>query len=100
MNIKNGIPNTYQRDFIINAIVTSLDRENLLVSPTAAVELSELVGKKARYGKGEKVYYGVVERVEDPFLVVKFNDFPSGIGQGQIVEIIEGPEDEQPEADE
>jgi hypothetical protein len=60
------------------------------------VELSELVGKKIKYGKGEKVYRGIVERMEDPFLVVKFEgEFPSGIGQGQIVEIIEGPEDEK-----
>ncbi len=81
-------------DFIINAIVTTLSRENMLVSPTAAVELEGLVGKKIRYWKGEKVYPGIVERVEDPFLVIKFEEFPTGIGQGQMIEILEGPEDE------
>jgi hypothetical protein len=80
---------------MINAIVTSLSRENLLVSPTAAVELPGLVGKKVRYWKGEKVYPGIVERVEDPFLVIRFEEFPTGIGQGQMVEILEGPEDEE-----
>ena len=81
-------------DFIINAIVTSLSRENLLVSPTAEVELTGLVGKKVRYWKGDKAYTGTVERVEEPFLVIKFDDFPTGIGQGQMIEILESPEDE------
>lgn len=64
------------------------------MSPTAAVELSELVGKKIRYWKGEKAYTGVIDHMEDPFLVVKFDEFPSGIGQGQMIEILEGPQDE------
>ncbi|MFI5412819.1 MAG: hypothetical protein ACHQX1_02920 [Candidatus Micrarchaeales archaeon] len=72
-----------------------MDRENLLASPTSNVELSGLVGKKVRYAKGEKVYVGIVEREEDPFLVIKFDEFPTGLGQGQIIEIIEGPEDEK-----
>lgn len=58
------------------------------------MELSELVGRKIRYVKGEKTYVGTVSGVEEPFLVVKFDDFPTGLGQGQIVEIFE-PEDEQ-----
>jgi hypothetical protein len=53
------------------------------------------VGKKVQYVKNDKVYHGVVDREEDPFIVVKFDEFPTGIGQGQIVEIIEGPEDEE-----
>jgi hypothetical protein len=32
--------------------------------------------------------------MEDPFLVIKFDEFPTGIGQGQIIEIFE-PEDEK-----
>ena len=83
---------------MINAIVTTLSRENMLVSPTAAVELTGLVGKKIRYWKGDKFYSGIVDRVEDPFLVVKFDDFPTGIGQGQMIEILEGPEDEAVES--
>jgi len=82
---------------MINAIVTSLNRDNLLVSPTAAVDLAELVGKKIRYWKGDKVYPGIVEKIDDPFLVIKFEEFPTGIGQGQMIEILEGPQDEEPE---
>lgn len=59
------------------------------------MELSTLVGKRIQYVKGDHVYTGVVEREENPFIVVKFDEFPTGIGQGQIIEIIEGPEDER-----
>jgi hypothetical protein len=60
------------------------------------VELEELVGRKIQYVKGDHVYTGVVDHMEDPFLVIKFNEFPTGIGQGQIIEIFE-PEDEPKE---
>lgn len=59
------------------------------------MELAGLVGKRVQYVKGEHVYTGVVESEEDPFIVIKFDEFPTGIGQGQIIEIIEGPEDEK-----
>ncbi len=72
-----------------------MDKENLLATPTSNVELSTLVGKKVQYVKGDHVYHGIVEREEDPFIVVRFEEFPSGLGQGQILEILEGPEDEQ-----
>ena len=81
-------------DFIINAIVTSLDQDNFCVSPTSNVDLEELVGRKIQYVKGEHVYTGKVDHIEYPFLVIKFDEFPTGIGQGQIIEIYE-PEDEQ-----
>jgi hypothetical protein len=83
---------------MINAIVTSLNVDNLLVSPTVAVELTALVGKKIRYWKGDKPYLGKIAGIEDPFLVVKFDEWPYGIGQGQMIEIFETPEDELPEA--
>jgi hypothetical protein len=72
-----------------------LDQDNFLASPTSNVDLEGLVGKKVQYVKNDKIYHGIVERIDDPFLVIKFDVFPTGIGQGQIVEIIEGPEDEQ-----
>ena len=52
------------------------------------------MGRKIQYVKGEHVYTGKVDHIEDPFLVIKFDEFPTGIGQGQIIEIYE-PEDEQ-----
>ena len=44
--------------------------------------------------KGDHRYTGIVDHIEDPFIVIKFDEFPTGLGQGQIIEILEGPEDE------
>jgi len=72
-----------------------LNKDNLLASPTSpGVEVSDLVGKKVQYVKNDKVWTGMVESAEDPFIVIKFDEFPTGIGQGQIIEVLEGPEDE------
>lgn len=77
-------------DFIINAIVTSLDDENLLATPMQPTDLESLLGKKIQYvDKNEKAWPGVVKAIEDPFIVVKFDVFPSGIGQGQIIEVLD-----------
>ena len=75
---------------MISAIVTSLDEQRLLVTPSENVELQNLLGKKAQYmDKTGKAWPGVVTEIEDPFLVIKFEPFPTGIGQGQIVDIID-----------
>ncbi|MCL5100819.1 MAG: hypothetical protein M1122_02605 [Candidatus Marsarchaeota archaeon] len=75
---------------MISGIVTSLDEKKLLVTPSSDVELSTLVGKKAQYvDKTGKIWPGVVSEAEDPFVIIKFDEFPSGIGQGQIVDILE-----------
>lgn len=80
-------------DFIINAIVTSLDSENLLATPMEAVDLPSLVGKRVRYvDKNDKIWPGIIKAVEDPFIVVKLDEFPSGLGQGQIIEILDDSE--------
>ncbi len=79
---------------MISCIVTSLDSENLLVSPTSEIEVSKFVGKKARYlDKLDRIWPATVTAVEDPYLILKFNDFPSGLGQGQIVDIMEDGDD-------
>ena len=35
----------------------------------------------------------MVKAAEEPFVSIKFEDFPTGIGQGQIVEILEDSEE-------
>jgi hypothetical protein len=75
---------------MIYAIVTSLDRDHLSASPNEEVDLESLVGKRVQYvDKSEKVWPGVVASVEDPFVIVKFDQFPSGLGQGQMLEILD-----------
>ena len=81
---------------MISAIVTSLDSENLLVSPTSEVDLNKCMGKKARYlDKSERVWPATVTAIEDPYLVLRFDNFPTGLGQGQIVEIMEDGDNPQ-----
>ena len=57
------------------------------------VDLQLLVGRKVQYvDKNEKVWPGVIRAVEDPFIIVKLDQFPSGLGQGQIIEILDAPD--------
>ena len=66
-----------------------MDEENLLATPMEPVDLPSLVGKKVQYvDKNEKVWPGVIKAVDDPFIIVKLDVFPSGLGQGQIIEIL------------
>ncbi len=75
---------------MIYAIVTSLDKDHLSASPNEQVDLESLLGKKVQYiDKSEKVWPGVVASIEDPFVIVKFDQFPSGLGQGQMLEILD-----------
>lgn len=79
---------------MIDAIVTSLDRENLLVTPSGNADINEMVGRRAVYiDKSGRVWEGKVKAAEEPFVSIKFEDFPTGIGQGQIVEILEDSEE-------
>ncbi len=81
---------------MISGIVTSLDEDHLLVIPSGDVTLDELVGKKARYvDKSGKVWKASVYDVEEPGVLVKFEIFPNGLGQGQIMDIIEKEDDEK-----
>lgn len=75
---------------MIYAIVTSLDRDHLSATPNEDVDLASLIGKKVQYvDKSEKIWPGVIESVDDPFVIVKFDQFPSGLGQGQMLEILD-----------
>ena len=75
---------------MIYAIVTSLDRDHLSATPSDEVDLNSLIGKKAQYvDKSGKAWPGTVTGAEDPFVIVKFEEFPSGLGQGQMLEIID-----------
>lgn len=54
------------------------------------VDLESLVGKKVQYvDKNEKIWPGIIKAVQDPFIIVKLDQFPSGLGQGQIIDILE-----------
>ncbi len=75
---------------MIYAIVTSLDRDHLSATPNEDVDLESLIGKKVQYvDKSEKIWPGTIISVEDPFVIVKFDEFPSGLGQGQMLEILD-----------
>ncbi len=81
---------------MISGIVTSLDEDHLLVIPSGDAVLEELVGKKARYvDKSNKIWKADVYGVEDPGVLVKFVVFPNGLGQGQIMDIMEQGDDEK-----
>lgn len=74
-----------------NAIVMSLDKNHLLASPTGAVNLQALKGIKVKYtDSAEREWLGIVEDIEEDYLVIKFDKFPSGLGQGQIIEVLDG----------
>lgn len=75
---------------MIYAIVTSLDRDNLAAAPNEDVDLKSLIGKKVQYvDRSEKVWPGIVRAIDDPFVIVTFDEFPSGLGQGQMLEILD-----------
>jgi hypothetical protein len=79
---------------MINAVVTSLDNNNLLATPSGNIDPATLVGRKARYvDKNNKIWPGVVRGAEDPFVIVQFDVFPSGLGQGQLLDIMEDGDD-------
>ncbi len=81
---------------MIGAIVTSLDENHLLAIPSGNSDLESLVGRAARYiDKSGKSWPATVSSVEDPGVIVKFETFPSGLGQGQIVDIIEDEDREK-----
>ncbi len=70
-----------------------MNSDNLLATPMEAVDLEGLVGKRVRYvDKNEKIWPGIIKAVEDPFVIIKLDEFPSGLGQGQIVEILDDSE--------
>ncbi len=74
-----------------NAIVMSLDKNHLLASPTGAVDLQSLKGIKVKYlDSSDREWFGIVEDIEEDYLVIKFDKFPGGLGQGQIIEILDG----------
>ena len=81
---------------MISGIVTSLDENHLLVIPSGEVLLEELVGRKARYlDKSGKEWEAKVYGIEEPGVLIKFTIFPNGLGQGQIMDILEPEDDEK-----
>ena len=79
---------------MISAIVASLDKDNLLISPTTAEDLPSLNGRRIRYvDSSDRIWPGKVVGIEGEFLVVAFDKFPSGLGQGQLIDILEDNED-------
>lgn len=82
-------------DNMISAVVTSLDDKNLLATPSGNIDPATLVGRKARYlDKNGKVWPGTVKGSDDPFVIVEFTNFPTGLGQGQLLDIWEEGDDE------
>ncbi len=80
---------------MITCIVTSLSRDNILATPIEDVPLERLVGSKARYvDKNNKIWPAQVVGIEEQFLIMRFTgEFPSGLGQGQMMDVIEEGED-------
>ncbi len=80
---------------MLSAIVTSLDEDNLLATPSGNIDVKAFIGKKARYmDKSNRCWPAVVTGADDPYVIIKFDKFPSGIGQGQIVDLMEDGDDE------
>ena len=76
---------------MITAIIAVLNETELLVIPNTDKPMEELVGMRAQYtDKDEKVWPGKVEKVAESMLCVKLDSWPSGLGQGQIIEIDDG----------
>lgn len=81
---------------MIDAIVVSLDAENTLVMPSGNENLEALVGKRVRYlDKSDKSWAGRATGVSGDMLAVKFDPMPTGLGQGQIIQILDQPEDKE-----
>jgi hypothetical protein len=75
---------------MIDAIVTSLDKDNLAATPNSDVDVRTLVGKRVQYlDKNDKAWPGVVVAADDPFVIIKFDEFPTGLGQGQMLQILD-----------
>ncbi len=73
---------------MIDAIVAAIADNYVVVIPTEESDLNKLIGKKAVYtDSGNRQWNGKVVRLEDPGVAVEFDNFPTGIGQGQILEI-------------
>lgn len=67
-----------------------MNKDNLLAMPTHEVDVQTLIGKRVRYlDKEGKSWPGVITGAEDPFVIVKFELFPSGLGQSQLLDIYE-----------
>lgn len=83
---------------MIDAIVTSLNKDNLVVTPSGTVDANSLLGRRARYRDNtDKIWKGKVVAVDDPYVTIKFEQFPTSLGQGQIVQILEDGESEDAE---
>ena len=75
---------------MIDAIVTALDKENLAATPNSDIDVNKLVGKKIQYlDSSDNLWPGVVIAAEEPFVIIKFDKFPSGLGQGQMLQILD-----------
>lgn len=75
---------------MIDAIITSLDKDNLAATPNSSVDVKTLVGKKIEYiDKNDKKWPGVIIGADDPFVIIKFDEFPTGLGQGQMLQILD-----------
>lgn len=73
------------------AIVMALNREHMLASPTGNVDLASMDGKRIVYrDSSDKEWPGLVTGIEDEFLVIRFENFPPGLGQGQVIEVLDG----------
>jgi ribosome maturation factor RimP len=73
---------------MVNAIVTVADKEKLMAMPTGEFDFSTALGKKVKYyDKNNKEWPGKIIEVSEPMLVIKFDNYPSGLGQGQMLEI-------------
>ncbi|MGC8675892.1 MAG: hypothetical protein ACP5T3_00025 [Candidatus Micrarchaeia archaeon] len=73
---------------MIDAIVTALESNSVVVTPTEDVDFAKLVGRSASYtDSSDKKWPGKVTAAEDSGVVIIFDNFPTGLGQGQIVQI-------------
>ncbi|MEM0074433.1 MAG: hypothetical protein QW091_02435 [Candidatus Micrarchaeaceae archaeon] len=73
---------------MIDAIVSALENDSVIAIPTENVKLDALVGKNASYtDSSDRNWPGKVVAVQEPGVVVKFDSFPTGLGQGQIMQI-------------
>ncbi|MDE1768226.1 MAG: hypothetical protein KGH67_01990 [Candidatus Micrarchaeota archaeon] len=75
---------------MIDAIITSLDKDYLAATPNSDIDVNMLLGKKIQYiDKNDKIWPGIVTAVDEPFVIVRFDDFPTGLGQGQMIQILD-----------
>ena len=79
-------------DSMVDCIVASVDEERMVAIPQENVDINSLKNKKVKYiDSNGKEWHGKVIDVDntDQFVIIKFDEFPNSIGQGQIVEIEE-----------